>query len=46
MLLILFIAALVSLAKELHRKIAEAEERKYDAEMQIRKRDYEVSVLI
>jgi troponin I len=33
---------LVSLAKELHRKISEAEEQKYDMEMRIRKHDYEV----
>ena len=36
------IASLVSLCKELHRKISEAEEAKYDMEMKIRKNDYEV----
>jgi len=35
-------AFLVSLAKELHKKIAEAEEHRYDMEIKIRKHDYEV----
>jgi hypothetical protein len=38
-------ASLVSLCKELHRKISEAEEAKYDMEMKIRKNDYEINEL-
>jgi len=38
-------ATLVSLCKELHRKIAEAEENRYDLEIKIRNRDYEINEL-
>jgi len=38
-------ASLVSLCKELHRKITEAEEARYDLEMKIRKHDYEINEL-
>lgn len=38
-------AALVSLCKELHRKIVESEENRYDLEMKIRRHDYEINEL-
>jgi hypothetical protein len=36
-------AHLVSLVKELHKKLADTEESRYDLEMKIRKHDYDVS---
>ena len=38
-------ANLVSICKELHKQIADAEEAKYDFEMKIRKQDYEINEL-
>ena len=35
-------AQLVSICKDLHRQMAEAEEAKYDLEFKIRRQDYEV----
>ena len=36
-------ANLVSICKDLHSQILQAEEQKYDSEMKIRKQDYEVN---
>ncbi|UJR35035.1 hypothetical protein I4U23_027811 [Adineta vaga] len=38
-------ANLVSLVKELYKKLADAEEQKYDMEMKIRKQDYDINEL-
>jgi hypothetical protein len=38
-------AHLVSLVKELHKQLIDAEESRYDTEMRIRKQDYDVKII-